>query len=106
MYVQRNNEEPSRQHCCRGEAIGILYSERVYAAVFIQHTKRMHRTLLSSVVCIAVHHFSTISHKTAQFSEKSYLIKYLFCVPLQFLSEIYLIIRITQRDVIRNRHRY
>jgi hypothetical protein len=71
MYVQHNNEEPSRQHCCRGKAIGIIYSECEYAALFIQHTKRMHPTVLSSVVCIAVHYFSTISHKRHDFRKKT-----------------------------------
>jgi hypothetical protein len=34
MYVQRNNEEPSREHCCRGKAIGIISSKYTRIARF------------------------------------------------------------------------
>jgi hypothetical protein len=71
MYVQRNNEEPSRQHYCRGKAIGIIYSECVYAAVFILHAKCMHRAVLYSVLSIVVHYFSTLSHKRHDFHKKT-----------------------------------
>jgi len=36
----------------------------------MQHAKRMHPILLSSVACHAVPDFSTLSKKTARFSEK------------------------------------
>jgi hypothetical protein len=34
-------ETRSRNHCCRGEAISITYSECVFVALFIQHATRM-----------------------------------------------------------------
>jgi CBS domain containing-hemolysin-like protein len=37
----------SRNHCCRGKAISITYSERV--ALVIQHAKRMRRILLRAL---------------------------------------------------------
>jgi hypothetical protein len=37
MYVQRNIEVRSRNHCCRGKAINITYFECVSVALVIQH---------------------------------------------------------------------
>jgi hypothetical protein len=53
MYVQRNIEERSRNHCCRRKTISITYSECVYVALVIQHAKAkalLH--ILSSVACL------------------------------------------------------
>jgi hypothetical protein len=46
MYVQRNIEARSRNHCCRGKAISITYSECVSVALAIQHAKRMRRIVI------------------------------------------------------------
>jgi hypothetical protein len=40
-------------HCCRGKAISIIYSERVSVVLIIQHAKCMHRIILSSKACQA-----------------------------------------------------
>jgi hypothetical protein len=45
------------------KAISITYSECVSVALGIQHAKRMRRIILSSVVCLALPYFSTLSHK-------------------------------------------
>ena len=42
MYVQRNIEALSCNHCCCWKAISIAYSELVFLALVIQHVKRMH----------------------------------------------------------------
>jgi hypothetical protein len=36
-------ETRSRNHCCRGKATNIKYSEYVSVALFIQHVTRMRR---------------------------------------------------------------
>ena len=41
MYVYRNIETPSCNHCYSGKAIGITYSGCVFVALGIQHAMRM-----------------------------------------------------------------
>jgi hypothetical protein len=41
MYVYRNNEARSRNHCCRGKGISIAYSECVSVALVILQAKRL-----------------------------------------------------------------
>jgi len=41
MYVQLNIKERSRNHCCRGKAIGTTYSECVSVTLGIQREMRM-----------------------------------------------------------------
>jgi hypothetical protein len=68
MY-KLNIDARSRNHCYPGKAITISYSECVSVALVIQRAKRMRRIILSSVACLVLPYFSTLSHK---FSEKSY----------------------------------
>ena len=49
MYVRRNIESRSCDHCRRGKAIGITYSECVFVALVIQHVKRMRHIVICSL---------------------------------------------------------
>jgi len=46
LYVSRNIEARSRNHCCHEKGISIAYSERVSVALAIQHAKRMRRIVI------------------------------------------------------------
>jgi hypothetical protein len=49
MYVQRNIEARSRNHCYCGKAISITYYECVFVALGIQHAQRMHHIAICSL---------------------------------------------------------
>ena len=59
MYVNRNNEAHSSNHCCSGKAVIITYSEHVYVCVtlVIQHATRMRH-----IVICALPHSTVFSH--------------------------------------------
>jgi hypothetical protein len=69
------------------------YSERVSIALGAQHTKRMRRIFLSSVVCPAEQYIPTFSHKRCGFLEKITERKICVLISLQLVSEIFLILR-------------
>jgi len=43
LYVYRDIKALSSNHCCRGKAVCITYSECMSVALVIQHAKRMRR---------------------------------------------------------------
>ena len=61
--LQRNIDGRSRDHCCRGKAMSVTYSELVFVALVIHHAKRMRHVVLASVAIPAVQHFPTLSKK-------------------------------------------
>jgi len=68
MY-NRNIVARSCHHFCRGQAIGVTYSEYVYVPLIIQYAMRMRRVKSSSVGSLTVPYFHIIS-QTARFKKK------------------------------------
>jgi len=50
MYVQRDTEMRSCNHCCSGKAIGIAYPECVSVALVIQHEMRTRNIVICGLI--------------------------------------------------------
>ena len=59
--------------CKTNLAVSITYSKCVSVALVTQHAKQMHLMVLLSVACLALPHFSTLSHEQQDFSKKKLL---------------------------------
>ena len=73
-----NTNARSRNHFCRRKPISITYSECVFVALVIQHAKRKRHIILTSVNCLSLQNFSTLSHKQHDFWKKLLNIKCFF----------------------------
>jgi len=71
-------EARSRNDCCRGKAISIKYSECVFAALVIQHAKRMRHITFSSVTSMVLPYLFTLPQKGTIFGKRLLNIKCVF----------------------------
>ena len=69
-----------------------ILSMCLYVALVVQHAKRMRRVIWSSVACLTLPYFSTLSHNRHDFVEN--FIGYKMCVLIfcTTLLEIFLIL--------------
>ena len=72
-------------------------------ALDIQHARRMRRIVLSSVACLNLPHFPTLSHERHHFGRKK-VNEHKMCVLIftTFLSETFFFLRRTEQDMIIN----
>jgi hypothetical protein len=77
----------------------------VSVALVIQHAKRMRRIILSSVACLALPHYCTLSHKWHDIRKKVIEHKMCFLFSLKCFSVTFLILRRIQRDIAINLYR-
>jgi hypothetical protein len=95
----------SRNYCCRGKAISVTYFEFVSVASAIQHAKRTRHITLPFVARPAVSYFSALSHKPHDFQENVPEGNMCVFVSSTTLSEMFLILRRIEQDIIINVHR-
>jgi hypothetical protein len=69
------------------KAINITYSECVFVALIIQHTKHTHRTILSSVAWLALPHFSTLPQSRHDFREN--VVDHKTCVLISYTTFVW-----------------
>jgi len=72
VNYKRNIEVRSRNHCCRGNAVSVTYTEAVIVALVNQHAKFRRHIILSSLAYPALRIFSTLPHKRHDYRKKSY----------------------------------
>ena len=100
VYIQRNTEERACNHCCSRKAVLHILSVCVLA-LGIQQAVRMRLIVTFGLSgCIAFFpHFLT---NGTIFGKTLPNIKCLFLFSLQLLSETFLILRRTERDITKN----
>jgi hypothetical protein len=96
MYIQRNSMARFCSHCCSGKEKSITYSECVFVALCIQPAMRM-RCHLWPLWLYSI--FPRYLINGTIFEKKLLNIKCVFWYSVQLLSETFLILRRTERDI-------
>jgi hypothetical protein len=86
-------------HCCSGKAINVIHSEILIVALVIQLALRMRHIVCGLSGCPI---FFCIISQMARFSKNVTEREICFDFSLKLLSEIFLILRRTERDMIVN----
>ena len=100
VYVHRNIETRSRNHCYSGKAISITYCECVFVALGNQHAMRMYPYCHLWPVWL----YSIFPHCLMNgtiFGKKLLDTECVFSLSLQLLLETFLILRRNERDMIK-----
>jgi len=103
LYAWRNREALSCNHCCRPKAVSITYSVCVLVASVIRHAMRMRHTVICGLPASTIFSPHYLINGTI-FGEKLLNTKCVFWFALQLLCELVLILRRTERDIIKNVH--
>jgi hypothetical protein len=111
MYIQVNTEARLCNHLCHGKTTSITCPQCVCvcSCLSIQARKAHVTCLLSYVAYLTVLYFYTLSHKWHEYrGGKKRFIKCKICVLFFSItwSEIFLILRKTKQDIIKNVHRF
>jgi hypothetical protein len=96
----RMRQAPSCSHCCRRKAIRITYCECASASLGVQHAMRMRHI----AICGLPHSTIFFPHYLINgtiFGKTSLNTKCVFWFSLQRLFETFLILRRTERDIIK-----
>jgi hypothetical protein len=80
----------------------VLHILNVSVALIVQHAERMRRNVLSSVACLVMSYFSTLSHKGHDLMEKVIDHKIRVLIFSTTSSKTFLILRRIKRDTIIN----
>jgi len=101
MYVLRNIQALSCNHCFRGETISITYSVCVFVVFGIQHAMRKCHVVICGLPGSEIF-FHIISQRARFFFKKSYWTqKVCFCFSLQLLSETFFILIIQHHMILK-----
>ena len=102
MYVLRSIEMRSFKHSCSGKAISITHADCMFVALGIHNAMRMSHTVICGLSRSKIF-FLIISQRHDFLGGKKCLtIKCMFRVSLKLMSETVCILRITERDMIKN----
>jgi hypothetical protein len=100
MYLQRNIEASSCNHCCSGQAIYIAYSECVSVDLVVQHALHLRHIVIYGL--FGLNPFPHYPIKGTIF-EKKKVIEPKMCVLIvsTILAETFLILKRTELDMIK-----